>query len=98
MARKLLKFDVNPRLILSIVDFFVNRSQTVRHQAALSPSRSISTGSPQGTVLSPILSTVYTNDCTCTGTTTNIKYSDDSAIEDLSNSDSVYFIVYFCLS
>ena len=54
MASKILKLDVNPRLILWIVDFLVSRSQTVRHQAALSSSRSISTGSPQGTVLSPI--------------------------------------------
>ena len=52
-ASKLLKIDVNPRLILWIVDFLVNRSQTVRHQAVLSSSRSISTGSPQGTVPSP---------------------------------------------
>ena len=91
MARKLLKFDVNPRLILSIVDFFVNRSQTVRHQAALSPSRSISTGSPQGTVLSPILFTLYTNDCTGIDITPIIKYSDNSAMEDFSKSDSVCF-------
>ena len=90
MASKLLKLDVNPRLILWIVDFFVNRSQTVRHQAALSSSRSISTGSPQGTVLSPILLTLYTNDCTGPDTTP-IKYSDNSATEDLSNSDSVCF-------
>ena len=90
MASKLLKLSVNPRLILWIVDFFVNRSQTVHHQAALSSSCSISTGSPQGTVLS-ILFTVYTNDCTGTDTTPVIKYSNDSAIEDLSNSDSVYF-------
>ena len=80
MTSKLLKLDVNPRLILWIVDFFVNRSQTVHHQAALSSSCSISTGSPQGTVLS-ILFTVYTNDCTGTDTTPVIKYSDDSAIE-----------------
>ena len=85
-ASKLLKIDVNPRLILWIVDFVVNRSQTVRRQAALSSSRSVSTGSPQGTVLSPILFTLYIQ-----MTAPVIKYSDDSAIEDLSNSDSVYF-------
>ena len=91
MASKLLKIDVNKRLILWTVDFFVNRSQTGRHQFVLSSSRSISTGFPKGTVLSPILFTLYTNDCTGTDTTPVIKYSDDSVIEDLSNSDSLYF-------
>ena len=69
MASKFLKLDVKPRRILWIVEFLVNRSQTVRHQAVLSSSRSISTGSPQDTVLSPILFTLYTNDCTGTDTT-----------------------------
>ena len=91
MASKLLRLAVNPRLILWIVEFLVSSSQTVRHQAALSSSRSISTCSPQGTVLSPILFTLYTNDCTDTDTTSVIKYSDGSAKEDLFNSDSVYF-------
>ena len=59
MASKFLKIDVNPRLILWITYFLVNRSQTVRHQAALLSSRSVSTGSPHGTVLSPILFTLY---------------------------------------
>ena len=92
MTCKLLKLDVNPRLNLWIVDFLVYCSQTVRHQAALSSSRSISTGSPRGTVLSPILFTLYTNDSTGTDTKPVIKYSDGSAIEELSNSDSVYFV------
>ena len=48
MACTLLKLNINPRLILRIVDFFLNRSQTTRFQAALSSSRSISYGSPQG--------------------------------------------------
>ena len=68
------------------------RSHTVRHQAVLSSPRSISPGSPQGTVLSPILFTLYTNDCIGTDTTPVRKYSDDSAMEELSNSDSVYFV------
>ena len=61
------------------------RSYTVRHQAVLSSPRSISTGSPQPTVLSPIRFTLYAHP------TPIVKYSEDSAMEDLSNSDSVYF-------
>ena len=95
MACKLLKLGVNPRLILRIVDFLVNSSQTFRHPTALSSSCSISTGSPQGTVLLPFFFlfffTLYTNECTGTDTTPKIKYSDDSATDDLSNSDLVYF-------
>ena len=91
MASKLLKLGVNSRLILWIVNFLVSCSQTVHHQVVLSSSCSVSISSPQGTVLSPILFTLYTNDCTGTDTTPIIKYSDDSAMEDLFNSDSVYF-------
>ena len=91
MAHKLVNLDVNPKLITSIGDCLVNPSQTVRYQTELSSSRSISTGSPQGTVLSPVLFTLYTSDCTGTRTTLVIKYSDDTAIEGSSNSDSVYF-------
>ena len=91
MAQKLLKFNVNPRLILWIVDFLVNRSQRVRYESAYSLSRTTSTGAPQGTVLSPILFTLYTNDCQGNESTSLIKYSDDSALVDLSNSDTTYF-------
>ena len=76
-------------LAIKLLSF--NAYQTVRYKAALSSSRSISTGSPQGTVLSPILFTIYTNDCTGTDTAPVINYSDDCAIEDFSNSDWVYF-------
>jgi len=37
------------------------------------------------------LFTLYTNDCIGTDTTPLVKYSDDTALEDLSNSDHVYF-------
>ena len=69
------------------------KNQCLKPKIGLSTflSCSISTSSPQGTVLSPLLFTTNTNDCTGTDTTPVIKYSGDSAIEDLSNSDSVYF-------
>ena len=84
LTSKLLKLDFNPRLILWIVNFLVNHSQTVYHQAALLSSCSISIGSPHGTVLSPIL--LYTG----TDTTPIIKYW-QFCNRNPSNSDSVYF-------
>lgn len=91
MALKLLELHVDPKLILWITSFLTNRTQVVSFQKSLSDSRNTSTGSPQGTVLSPILFTLYTNDCTGSDLSPLIKYSDDTALEDLSNSDAVYF-------
>lgn len=85
MALKLLAVNVNPKLILWICSFLLNRSQSVRFQNMLSSSRSTSTGAPQGTVLSPVLFTLYTNDCRGSDICPLIKYSDDTALEDLSN-------------
>jgi len=93
LAHKLLSYSVTPRLVLWIVQFLVHRSQSVRFHSALSSLKHTSTGAPQGTVLSPALFTLYTNDCHGSDVTPIIKYSDDTAIEDLSNSDSIYFSV-----
>ena len=86
-----MKYLLSYQLILWIISFVVNQTQAVRFQHALSSSKATSTGSPQGTVLSPVLFTLYTNDCSGSNTTPLVKYSDDSALEDLSNSDAVYF-------
>ena len=91
MALKLLSCNANPKLIIWINSFLVNRTQAARFQHALSSSKATSTGSPQGTVLSPVLSTLYTNECYGSNTTSLVKYSGDSAFEDMSNSDAVYF-------
>ena len=91
LAHKLLTLNVDPKLILWLVNFLINRTQSVCFHNSVSSTKSTSTGSPQGTVLSPALFTVYTNDCKGTDITHVIKYSDDTAIEDLSNCDEVYF-------
>ena len=101
VARKLTTFDVNPCLILWIIDFLVNRPQFVRSHDVVSSVRYTSAGAPQGTVLSPVLFTVYTDDCRGSEECPVVKCSDDTAITDLSNShksftDSVYRFSEWC--
>ena len=91
LAHKLTQAGVNAKLVLWIVNFLVERTQKVHFQNFVSSSMTTSTGSPQGTVLSPFLFTLYTNDCRGTKEAPIIKYSDDSAILDLSNDNNYYF-------
>ena len=86
LAKKLVRLNISPKLVIWIINFLSHRKQFVRFKGVLSGERSISTGVPQGCVLSPVLFTLYTNDCTGTENTIFIKYSDDTAIVDLSNS------------
>ena len=74
-------------LVPLVVNFLVKRKQ----KNSVSSSMTTSSGSPQGTVLSPILFTLYTNDCKGTNESHLIKCSDDSAILDLSNDDNHHF-------
>ena len=92
LALKLLHLDVSPKLILWIVNFLLHRTQSAHFQNSISSQRSTCTGASESTVLSPALFTLYTNDCQGTTKTPTAKYSDDTTIEDVSNSDSVYFI------
>ncbi|KAI3370832.1 hypothetical protein L3Q82_007358 [Scortum barcoo] len=47
-----------------ISKFLADRRQQVRLGSITSSTRTISTGAPQGCVLSPLLFSLYTNDCT----------------------------------
>ena len=85
MAKKLVRLNVSPKLVIRIINFLSHRKQFVRFKGVSYGERSISTGVPQGYVLYPVLFTLYT-ECTGTENTIFIKYSDDTAIVDLSNS------------
>ncbi|KAK3542855.1 hypothetical protein QTP70_005441 [Hemibagrus guttatus] len=64
---------------LLFVDF--NRHQLVKLGKFKSNSRTTSTGAPQGCVLSPLLLSLYTNDCTSTDPSVKLlKFADDTTV------------------
>ena len=66
-----------------------DKAQTDTH--CYSSTRSINTGTPQGTVISPFIFTLYTNDCRSKqNTQKTYKFSDDTAIVDFSESEQIF--------
>ena len=64
-----------------ITDFLSDRRQHVRLGKHISDSRTISTGSPQGCVLSPLLFSLYTNSCTSSHQSVKLlKFADDTTL------------------
>ncbi len=61
--------------------FLTDRQQLVRLGKYTSSTRTIGTGAPQGCVLSPLLFSLYTNDCTSKDPSVKLlKFADDSTL------------------
>ncbi|KAI4879075.1 hypothetical protein NFI96_030394, partial [Prochilodus magdalenae] len=81
LIHKLSTLGISSPLCSWIMDFLTCRPQCVRMGEHTSPSLTLSTGCPQGIVLSPLLYTLYTHDCTTThSSNTIVKFADDTRI------------------
>lgn len=78
LVTKLMDLGLSQPICLWIKDFLSNRPQTVGLGHHLSTPITLSTGSPQGCVLSPLL---YTHDCApAHSTNTIVKFADDTTV------------------
>ncbi|KAK3571712.1 hypothetical protein QTP86_017851, partial [Hemibagrus guttatus] len=78
---KLFQLNVSDSVCSWITDFLTDRRQFVRLGTHVSDLQHISTGSPQGYVLSPLLFSLYTNGCTSGLQSVKfLKFADDTTL------------------
>ncbi len=78
---KLENLGFSPTLRQWIYNLLSDRPQAVRVDRQISSSITLSTGAPQGCVLSPLLYSLYSYDCVATSdSTTIIKFADDTVV------------------
>ena len=78
---KLTQLSVPTSVCQWITSFLTDRQQLVRLGKFSSSTLTISTGAPQGCVLSPLLFSLYTNDCTSKDPSVKLlKFADDTTV------------------
>ncbi len=89
LINKLNLLGLNASLCNWILDFLTGRPQSVRVDCKTSSTTTLSTGAPQGCVLSPLLFTLLTHDCIAKFSSNHIiKFADDTTVVGLiSNND-----------
>ncbi len=81
LQNKLIQLSVFTSICQWITSFLTDRQQLVRMGKLTSSTRTISTGAPQGCVLSPLLFSLYTNDCTSKDPSVKLlKFADDTTV------------------
>ncbi|KAL0199541.1 hypothetical protein M9458_002728, partial [Cirrhinus mrigala] len=86
LQSKLAQLSVPSSICQWITSFLTDRQQLVRMGKFTSHSRTTSTGAPQGCVLSPLLFSLYTNDCTSKDPSVKLlKFADDTTLIGLIN-------------
>lgn len=94
LASKLIDLGLNSSLCNWIQDFLTGRSQVVRVGQFTSSYIPLNIGAPQGCVLSPLLYSLYTDDCVSSHSSTSIiKFADDTVVLGLiSNNDETAYL------
>jgi hypothetical protein len=78
---KLEALDLNPALCNWDLDFLTGRPQMVKEGNNISTLLTLNTGAPQGCVHSPLLYSLFTNDCVAMHTSNSIiKFADDTTV------------------
>ncbi|KAI5625328.1 gastrula zinc finger protein XlCGF28.1-like [Silurus asotus] len=92
LIKKLNLLGLNTSLCNWILDFLTGRPQSVQIGNSISSTTTLSTGAPQGCVLSPLLFTLLTHDCAPTHSSNHIKFADDTTVVGLisKNKESAY--------
>ncbi|KAK3534992.1 hypothetical protein QTP70_001951 [Hemibagrus guttatus] len=81
LIEKLSLLGLNTSLCNWILDFLIGRPQSVRMGNSLSSTTTLSTGAPQGCVLSPLLFTLVPNNCAAMHSSNHIdKFADDTTV------------------
>ncbi|KAK3509701.1 hypothetical protein QTP70_008362 [Hemibagrus guttatus] len=81
LLNKLTQLSVPTSICQWITSFLTDRQQQVRLGKLTSNTHTISTGVPQGCVLSPLLFSIYTNDCTSKNPSVKLlKFANDTTV------------------
>ncbi|KAK3574354.1 hypothetical protein QTP86_005145 [Hemibagrus guttatus] len=81
LIEKLSLLGLNTSLCNCILDFLTGRPQSVRIRNSFSSIITLSTGAPQGCVLSPLLFTLLTHNCAAMHSSNHIvKFADDTIV------------------
>ncbi len=93
LINKLSLLGLNNSLCNWILDFLTGRPKSVRVGHNTSSTTTLSTGAPQGCVLSPLLFTLLTHDCTAKFSYNHIiKFANDTSVVGLiSNNDETHY-------
>ncbi len=93
LIHKLVQLGLNTSLCNWLLDFLTGRPQAVRVGSNTSSTITLNTGAPQGCVLSPLLFTLLTHNCTPSHNSNSfIKFADDTTVVGLiSNRDETNY-------